>query len=475
MTWCNIKTLVFSRISILWLNLNPIAIGVILKVLVILMISFIFLSSCSLKEAVDNDFSTKSKVDPFAPSNKLGERYGNKVTIKIPLSESSVGYFDIEEILGNDNLNRESRSFLSSIWDNFKLKLFNIGVGFGLSNKVKFTSYFDFPRIDQDLIKSAVVKRVFFTTEDCRKGDRNCNANKKFNSNFTLIDKMFVNISNYDSIDPNEKSMDNISSRKFDKIAKKSFAQEKADIARLMNSYAVKGNETIAFDENVNNYDEINLVKFSSLVPYMNVDFSEVPADARTLRFEVKDDARRKAIKSYLKSSSFKKLLKRINSKGDYIFADLRKKAKPQDIFEVISTEQSPTVAKMIILRLNSKYRETKKFFAQDKFKLLIKDTTMIGRSLYIELNDVKDRSAFLSMIDHENNYEKINLDIYKMDSCIHSNCIDLEVERFNLVPLLAVNPQLRIDSYISIKALGSADFKYNGFIEVEVELSLPL
>jgi hypothetical protein len=451
------------------MNLNPIAIGVILKVLILLMISFAFLSSC------DNDFSTKSKIDPFAPSNKLGERYGNKVTIKIPLSESSIGYFDIEEILGNDNLNRESRSFLKSVWDNFKLKLFNIGVGFGFSNKVKFTSYFDFPRIDQDLIKSAVVKRVFFTTEDCRKADRNCNANKKFSSNFTLIDKMFVNISNYDSIDPDEKNTESIATKKFDKIAKKSFAQEKADITRLMNSYAIKGSETIAFDENQNTYDEINLVKFSSLVPYMKVDFSKVPEEARTLRFEIKDKVRRKAITNYLKSISFKKLLKKVDTSGDYIYADLRKKAKPQDVFEVISSEQSPTVTKMIILRLNSKYRETKKFFGRDKFKPFIKDSTMIGRSLYIELNDADDRVVFLDMIDEQNDFKKINLDIYKMDSCIHSNCIDLEVEKFNLVPLLAVNPQLRIDSYISIKALGRTDFKYNGFIEVEVELSLPL
>ena len=61
------------------------------------------------------------------------------------------------------------------------------------------------------------------------------------------------------------------------------------------------------------------------------------------------------------------------------------------------------------------------------------------------------------------------------MDTCIYSNCIDLEVEEFNLVPILSVNPNLKIDTYVSVKSLGNTDFKYNGFIEIELELDLPL
>ena len=99
----------------------------------------------------------------------------------------------------------------------------------------------------------------------------------------------------------------------------------------------------------------------------------------------------------------------------------------------------------------------------------------MIGRSLYVELFEDANKDEFLRKIDFDNNFSAMNLDIYKLDRCINSNCVDLEVEEFNLVPLLAVNPHLKIDSYISIKTLGSIDFKYNGYIEVELEIDLPL
>jgi hypothetical protein len=52
---------------------------------------------------------------------------------------------------------------------------------------------------------------------------------------------------------------------------------------------------------------------------------------------------------------------------------------------------------------------------------------------------------------------------------------VELEVEDINLAPIMAKHPTLLIESFISVQNLGYNDFKYGGYIEIEVELDLPI
>ena len=440
----------------------------------LLILLLILTASCSLKESADNGFKTQSEIKPFASAQKLGDRYGNKIILKIPLTENSVGYFDIDEILGNENLDRGGRTFLKAMWDSFKLKLFNFTLGIGLANKIKYSSYFDFPVIDKKYVKSAKVKRVFFTTEDCRVEEQYCNDPNR-STNFTFMDKFFVNISNYDplieNLDVDEDQMDTLDAREFKAVADKSYTQRVEEIEKAISIFGEETNDEGEFTE------EINLVRYTNRVPYMNLNTESVPEDAEALTFQIKDRIQRQALTKYFKNDEFKNLIVRrsITSSRDGVSIDLKKGVKPSQIFSRISEDQSPTVDNMFIFRLNSKFIEAKDYFKRDSIKHLVKGTTMIGRSLYVELFEDANKDEFLRKIDFDNNFSAMNLDIYKLDRCINSNCVDLEVEEFNLVPLLAVNPHLKLDSYISIKTLGSIDFKYNGYIEVELEIDLPL
>ena len=77
-----------------------------LKFVAIIML-FTLLVGCSLKEAVEGG---KSEITPFASSDKLSARYGNKITVRIPLAEgldengehNGFGYVDIDEVICED-------------------------------------------------------------------------------------------------------------------------------------------------------------------------------------------------------------------------------------------------------------------------------------------------------------------------------------------------------------------------------------
>ncbi len=116
MTRCKISSLGFPKAPLSWGK--EILLEDSLKGLINILLICI-LCSCSLKEAMDNDFETKTETKPFAPSKTLAERFGNgeeiKFTLKVPLTEDSVGYYDVEDILGNRNLDSSQKLSLIHI------------------------------------------------------------------------------------------------------------------------------------------------------------------------------------------------------------------------------------------------------------------------------------------------------------------------------------------------------------------------
>lgn len=454
--------------------------------LVTLILCFSIFAGCSLKEVADNDGKAKTKITPFASSAKLGERFGNKVIVKIPLAESSLGYVDIDEILsevvgGKPKFDRDTKSFFEKLRDGFVMSVGRIGMKFGLFNKIKIQTYFDFEYINQEFITSAKVKRVFFTTENCRLGENDCDNKNNKKTNFTIIDKLFVNLSNYrdeygipvaETLAEKEgEGVELIGNKEFDEATRRSFSQTKAEIAQRISAFKNENDIGILNGE----ANSINLVKFTNSVPVLNIDLKGIDPDERNIHLAIEEKAQRKAVHSYFKNDSFKGLIRRVKRVSDGVSIQLQKDVTPLQLSEKISSEQSPTVANMVIFRLNSKFKEAKKLFVSPKLKGFVKDVSVIGKSIYVELRSASFREAFLKKIGKDNDYRSSGLDIYSVDSCINANCIDVDANDFNLVPILAVNPKLKIDTFLSIKTLGSFDFKYNGFIEIEVELDLPL
>jgi hypothetical protein len=438
------------------------------------------LASCSLKEASDNGFKTTTKTKAFAPSKTLAERFGDgkqiKFTVKIPLTEDSVGYYDLEDVLGNRELDAEHKTFVEKVYDGMKLSMYNLFVKMGYSNKMKFSSSFNFPKIDKRFIKAATVKKVFFTTEDCRIGEDDCNDTGSMGSNFNLVEKFFVNLSSAPEDSNTHTSMVQMEKEEFKKKSKQAFSQTLLSIKEAMESDK----------NNKKSFDDINLVSFSNDVPYLSLDHSQVSKEKNYINIDVKSD--RDFVAKYLRSDRFKSIIKRVEygTKRTSINTKARRRirginiylkdgAKASDIFEIVSKEQSPLVKKMFILRLNGKYVEAKNYFNSEKLKGIVKDTTMIGRSLFVEIKDEVEMDKLKSHLENTENQIHKDLEIYKIDTCMRSNCLDLEVKEINLVPLIEKNPKINIETYLSVRNLGNTDFKYNGFIEVEIILELPI
>lgn len=456
-----------------------------LRIILSLLILLSF-SSCSLKEAVDNGFKTKTSVEPLAQSKTLAQRYGDgkyiNFTLKIPLSENSIGYYDVEDVLGNRNLNSKQKSFFNRLYDRFKLKLYNLAVRFGFANKLKFSSTFSFPQIDSRFIKSAVVKKIFFTTEDCRHEEEDCNDRNSLGSNFNLVDTFFVNVSSIrpSQIESTDSEPIELSDDDFASAQQSAFNQTQEKRKENLQKSAEEANEE---DDR-----SINLVKYANATPEVDlhsIEFSE-NEDGSMIRLHVKKN--KKYISNYLKGEKFKHLISEVRSgfKRGFKKGRRRKKIKgievylkdgalSSDVMDIIKGERSLFSQKMFIFRLKSHFIKTKKYFENEKFKHLVKDTTMIGKSLYVEVRDGASIGKFEKMLENEKGNFNSLLFSLEPDRCQSQNCLDLKVNNINLVPLIERDPNIRIDTFLSVKTLGAGDFKYNGFIEVEIVLDLPL
>lgn len=447
----------------------------------LLTVVFLFsLASCSLKELADNGFKTKTEITPMAPSKTLAQRFGDgkylTFNVKIPLTEDSVGYYDIEEVLGNSDLNSNHKSYFQSLLDSWKLKLYNLFVKLGKSNKIKYSSVIKFPQIDSRYIKSAKVKKVFFTTEDCRPEEEDCNTRANFGSNFNLVDTFFLNVSNHNEGDEINSNIIEMDKKTFAKEKKMAFSQTDQSILKSFSEAK----------ENQEQFKAINLVKFYNNIPTLNIDTSKVPEDTDFLHFDVKKNV--SFVAKYLKSEKFSHLIKKVEYgrlkkergsiirrriKGVDVY--LKEEAKAAEVFKIINGEQSSLAKRMFIFRLDNNYIDAKHYFDSDQFKGVVKDTTMIGKSLFVEIKNEKEMSVFSNLMKRDQNKMDSQVGVYKTERCLRTNCLDLDVKDINLVPLLEKNPNLKIDTYISVKSLGYMDFKYNGFIEVEITIEPPL
>lgn len=434
------------------------------------------MGGCSLRDAIENDGKAKTKIKPFASSEKLIDRYGDTITIKIPLGKNNIGYFDKEgDVLGYEaeKLNNEGRSFVGQLWDNLKLTGARFAVGVGLFNKFKISSHFDFEYLNQDFLKSARIKRVFFTTEVCRDTEINCNNEENKTTNFTFVDELMVNVEGYEDIAGEKPKVDlpteakELKPKEFKRFIKLAENQSKIDVEKKILALNNKDKNLGELELDQIENKSINLVRFESVVPQMKLDISALDEDERHLTLHVKNKERRGLIKDYFKK--LKGHVKRVSTNRDGVNLTLRKGITPKLLLEKVGSDQSPVAANMIIFRLNTQQAEAKNFFNSEKFEGVVREASVVGESVYVELLSSGLKDQFLGMINADNNFVGTDLDVYTVDTCTQANCIEVKALDFNLLDLLAANPKIKLDTILSVKSLSKQDFQYNGFIEIEI------
>src|SRR5690606_7337877 len=144
----------------------------------------IFISCISLDE--------KSKITPLFQPKKLSETMSEKnkdtslqsltteengytkFRFKIPLSQDMIGHYDYSAIMEDEKLDAKKLGILKRFLVNIKHRVYNLGVGMGVMNKVRFSTDYQFPDFDSEFIKSVKIKRIFFALDQCSPQDFDC-------------------------------------------------------------------------------------------------------------------------------------------------------------------------------------------------------------------------------------------------------------------------------------------------------------
>lgn len=452
-----------------------------MKYLIIFILFKVFIS-CSFFEAVNKDFKTETEIDSMAEPKTLAERYGDgkvvKFNVKVPLTETSIHYYDLEEVLGNRELDHDKKEFIDSLLDSLKYSIYNLFVRLGSSNNIKVTSYFKFPKINRKYIKGVYVKKAFFTTEDCRKEEQNCDNLDKMGSNFNLLDKIVVNVSGARKEEVSDTRITDLEDEEFDQHFKSGVEQENQKEKNILSENFSDGK-----------HKNINLIHFYNQNPWLYLSFDEMERmDPKARTIKLKFDRGFEYVKTFLLRKEFKAYVKKVKTTlrpsvkhkklkftKDGIKIKLRKNVTPMMLFRKIESFRPKLSKNMVILRLNSKIPEGKAYLKSALFRDLVDDVTIIGRSLYVKMKPNQKYHVLNNRFQKNKESFFDKLDIYKVDKCDRSNCLDLDVSRINLANILEKSEDIRIDTLLKVRNLRKSDFKYNGYLDVELELDLPL
>jgi hypothetical protein len=405
-----------------------------LKHFVLSMVIIISAISCKESSSIKPLAEAKSISDRFDTKGRRGTRLVT-IPIKISLTQNLIPRYDLQAILDGDDtddeqtqagnetqeniealetLPQKERSALKKIGDYFKHKLYNVGLKVGLENTYKISfAYDEFPEIDSKYIKSLKMKRLFFAIEPCDKEDFQCQVRLKDKpSTLFFLENFFLNIS---------------------------ALQTHKDLEFLDQGDAeIKSLSQIEFNEALQKAESKQPVDFNNYRDPISGEIDDnVFYDLNVASFDNKNNKKKLLLGS-----------ERRNIRDD---------------------------GKTFIARINKhQIIEAKKFFSRPIFKKIIKDMTFMKKSLFIQLHSSKLRREFFKAA---NTQEKTLRDVgvYEIEGCTIMTCTDLKVNPINLVPMLERSNKIKFDTFISVNELDSNDFRYGGYLELEVQLELPL
>ena len=367
-----------------------------------------------------------SSITPLATAKKLSERFGTQskgskivtIPIKIPMTQSTLSRYSADDILNpTDNaeiagLPENQIGYLDRVRTAFKLELYNLGLRLGVQNRYRYTTNYDgFPEIDTDYIKSVKIKKLFFAIEPCDPNDPTCKV---------------ADVESPSSLFFLEKFFLNIST-----------IQKPEDLAFL----DIPQPESLSPEKFKNYVDRAWGKQPTDFLDYLNKDTGEIDNnlfyDLNVAKLDNKENIKKA-----------RKLRRRNNLRDS---------------------------GKNFIARIDTNsILETKKFFKRNAFKKSVKDLTFLGKSLFIELYSEKDRELFFKTITEQKESIR-DIGVYEIEGCTILTCTDVKVNPINLVPMLKKSTNIKFDTYFSVNNLDPNDFRYSGYLEIEIKIELPL
>lgn len=114
-------------------------------------------------------------------------------------------------------------------------------------------------------------------------------------------------------------------------------------------------------------------------------------------------------------------------------------------------------------------------FRRHEEFKTILKDTVKVGKSLVVEFNkrEVDKQKYYFLMSKYAD--EVRAFEIRKVDECSDDTCMDLKVNKVNLMPMLLKGNLLKIETSMDLAKVPSRSFQLKGFLEFEIKLNTPL
>jgi hypothetical protein len=372
-----------------------------------LVLALFSLVSCSKMRNFEQATTTKTHVDPlFVPKNINQKFNGDSVKLKVvvPLSQETIGHYDLNDILDptdGERLSNEQKTFLQKKWSDWKYRIYNMGISLGLSNRVRYSTDYEFPSIDDQYIKEVKVKKIFFALDECEEHDLNCEVRAPDQPlTFNFIDKFFVNLSiiqPHDSLKFLDEPLQFLSKKEFNRYAASAFSEN-----------------TIFKNQDLNKLD-------AEAFYNVNIANMEMGKKVRKQNKNVRDNGR------------------------TFIY-----KVEPNHLKQVRS------------------------FFMSKNFHGIVYDVTLVGRNLYVELYHPQLKDKFFEKINEEVG-SIYSLGVKDFKGCTNLSCTYLSVNDMNLVPMLKKSSHIKFDTFLSLKNLDYNDFKYSGYVELSIELDLPL
>lgn len=371
----------------------------------------------------------ESKITPIAKAKKLG---GENLTLnlKYPLFNDNEDMKDF----GKWDWHEGEKGFLKNFGDIFvKYPLGNLAIQFKILDYMRYSIDIELPDLDFKEIKSIKIKKVFFTLLPCADTiDEDCEDIREEDANFGFLENFAINIS------PILPGADISDLYDLDtKIRKKDFNKvfsQKIDNKKLLQGFNLP-----------KNFNKKELVKGINLVRFEN------------------------------QSSTF----------WDKFFKNSGVRKKFHDQKRFYQFHSTPN------------YMKIKRFLEDNaEFKDVVKDITLMGDTVLVELEknelDKDHERVAMQFFNglrktkfHETGFYTFENNLPKMPSpCSLRNCVMLDVNNdklvndvndMNLMHLFRISNRLKLDNFFGIRKVPGSDFRYKGFLEIEVKLDLPL
>ncbi len=219
---------------------------------------------------------------------------------------------------------------------------------------------------------------------------------------------------------------------------------------------------------------------------FLNISALQKPEDLDFLDQDAMMALSKKEFKRSMKKAwgpqlrSFENPILRPNQSEDDLYYDLNIAKLDNDVnrakySELRKSGEIRDNGKTFIARIDKhQLVKTKKFFSREAFKKSVRDITFLGNSMVVELHTKRSRALFFKTIQ-EQNEDLRSVGVYDIEGCTILTCAEVKVNPINLVPMLQKSTNIKFDTFISVNKLDKNDFRYGGFLELEVKLELPL